>query len=168
MISDEIDFESKGNLEFWIMKKHLDFRRCFPSFCQAWLGVHAKVQPPPFSSHLEEVRCQESPKSMKICTCKAAQVTARESCCWICENWIEQEVCYIPGTCLCTLRLMKADWVVLICQLLALLAVPGWSGPASSSEEVVNVFAYFSVDGFSRRAKMSQHRSGITELNFGN
>ncbi|CAK8985659.1 unnamed protein product [Durusdinium trenchii] len=75
---------------------------------KAWVGVHAKVQPAPFSSHLEEV-------------------SATESCCWICENWVEQEVCYIPG----------------------------WSGPASA-EEVVDVFAYFSVDGFSRPSRLNR------------
>lgn len=77
-------------------------------FEKAWLGVHAKVQPALFSSRLEEV-------------------SARESCCWICENWVEQEVCYIPG----------------------------WSGPMSGAE-VQEVFAYFSVDGYSRPSRLSR------------
>lgn len=77
-------------------------------FEKAWLGVHAKVQPALFSSRLEEV-------------------SARESCCWICENWVEQEVCYIPG----------------------------WSGPMSGAE-VQEVFAFFSVDGYSRPSRLSR------------
>lgn len=63
-------------------------------FEKAWLGVHAKVQPNPFAARLDEVN-------------------ARESCCWICENWVEQEVCYIPG----------------------------WSGPSPSVQEVFAYFS---------------------------
>ncbi|CAE7224762.1 CPK26, partial [Symbiodinium natans] len=80
------------------------------SWEKAWLGVHAKVQSAP-------AFVQES-----------EEVSANERCCWICENWVAQEVFYIPG----------------------------WSGAETSLDEVVNVFAYFSVDNFTRPTRLSK------------
>ena len=35
--------------------------------------------------------------SINVAPLELVEVSATESCCWICENWVEQEVCYIPG-----------------------------------------------------------------------
>jgi len=68
------------------------------------MGIHAKVQSAPAFQQSDEV-------------------SANERCCWICENWVVQEVSYIPG----------------------------WSG---DTIEVENVFAYFSVDNFTRPTRL--------------
>ncbi|CAE7335004.1 Nlrc3 [Symbiodinium pilosum] len=80
------------------------------SWEKAWLGVHAKVQSAP-------AFVQES-----------EEVSANERCCWICENWVMQEVCYIPG----------------------------WSGSEKVLDDNLNIFVYFSVDNFTRPTRLSK------------
>lgn len=87
-----------------------------------WLGVQARVQQPAAFNgicHFEDVRINER-------------------CCWICENWVEQPVCYIPG----------------------------WSGPETSADDIANVYAYFSVDGFSRPSRLSKVTDKFFERHF--
>ena len=99
-------------------KAFLRLKELLSCLSEAWLGVQSKVQPA-FRRPLEEV-------------------TATESCCWICENWVEQEVHYIPGPFCSAWRKQS----------------PGWSGPL---EEVTKVFAYFSIDGFTRPLRFNSH-----------
>ncbi|CAE8646561.1 unnamed protein product, partial [Polarella glacialis] len=49
-------------------------------------------------------------------------VRLNERCCWICENWVDHAVSYIPG----------------------------WSGYEEEPDEVLQVFAFFSIDGFTK------------------
>eukprot|EP00931_Biecheleriopsis_adriatica_P055242 TRINITY_DN32604_c0_g1_i1.p1 TRINITY_DN32604_c0_g1~~TRINITY_DN32604_c0_g1_i1.p1 ORF type:complete len:1681 (+),score=315.31 TRINITY_DN32604_c0_g1_i1:55-5097(+) len=75
-----------------------------------WLGVHAKVQPPSLFNGRNEFE----------------EVRINTRCCWICENWVEEVISYIPG----------------------------WSGSEISAEDVTEVFAYFSIDGFARPTRL--------------
>jgi hypothetical protein len=61
-----------------------------------------------------------------------------ERCCWICENWVQETVSYIPG----------------------------WSGPEVSIEDVSQVFAYFSIDGFQRPTRLSRTTEKFYERQF--
>jgi len=57
------------------------------------------------------------------------EVVARDvDICWICENWIEQRVSYIPG----------------------------WSGNETSADEVKSVVAYLSIDDFAYPLRLSR------------
>lgn len=56
-----------------------------------------------------------------------ASVERDVGCCWLCNNWVEQEVSYIPG----------------------------WSGPEKRYDEVVSVFVYFSIDSFTTPTALS-------------
>eukprot|EP00930_Biecheleria_cincta_P060897 TRINITY_DN4647_c2_g1_i1.p1 TRINITY_DN4647_c2_g1~~TRINITY_DN4647_c2_g1_i1.p1 ORF type:complete len:1790 (-),score=358.53 TRINITY_DN4647_c2_g1_i1:120-5489(-) len=71
-----------------------------------WVDTHAQVQLPAsfgMRAQFEDVRLNER-------------------CCWICENWVEEQIYYVPG----------------------------WSGSETSPWDVTQVYVYFSVDGFSR------------------
>jgi len=94
------------------------------------MGMH----PPVFSQ--EDLQLEKSwvaartkaqqPLDFATNSCEDVRRDAR--CCWICENWVEQRVSYIPG----------------------------WSGPEISPDEVVSVLAFFSVDGFTTGTKLTR------------
>ncbi|CAK0882542.1 unnamed protein product [Prorocentrum cordatum] len=56
-----------------------------------------------------------------------ASVERDVGCCWLCHNWVEQEVSYIPG----------------------------WSGPEGTPDEVVSVYAFFGIDSFATPTALS-------------
>jgi len=89
-----------------------------------WVQVHSKVQAPADfgrTSLFEDVR-------------------VNERCCWICENWVE----------------------------LALTYIPGWSGPEKSLDEATNVFVFFSSDGFTRPVRLARTTERYYERQFSN
>jgi len=79
---------------------------------KAWIAVHAKAQQSLDFGNTE--------------VCEDVRRNAR--CCWVCENWVEQRVSYIPG----------------------------WSGDETSADEVTAVYAFFSLDGFTRPTKLAK------------
>lgn len=87
-----------------------------------WVDVHSKVQDP--LNFGEYLACDD--------------VHADGHCCWICENWVQQLVSYVPG----------------------------WSGPETSSDEVQRVFAFFSTDGFLRPTRLARTTEPYVERDF--
>jgi len=65
-------------------------------------------------------------------------VRLNERCCWICENWVQEVVSYYPG----------------------------WSGPEQSFDEVDVVFAYFSIDGFTRPTRLTKTEEKYVDRKF--
>lgn len=71
-----------------------------------WVNTHAQVQlPAAFGARVQ-----------------FEDVRLNERCCWICENWVEEQIYYVPG----------------------------WSGSEASPQDATEVYAYFSVDGYAR------------------
>lgn len=89
-------------------------------FEKEWVKVHEKVQRP---AEFGAAGCFDT-------------VQGNERCCWICENWVEEQVCYIPG----------------------------WSGP--KEEEIETIFAFFSIDGFKRPTRLVRSSERYYERQF--
>eukprot|EP00441_Pelagodinium_beii_P033345 CAMPEP_0197644852 /NCGR_PEP_ID=MMETSP1338-20131121/17692_1 /TAXON_ID=43686 ORGANISM="Pelagodinium beii, Strain RCC1491" /NCGR_SAMPLE_ID=MMETSP1338 /ASSEMBLY_ACC=CAM_ASM_000754 /LENGTH=1652 /DNA_ID=CAMNT_0043218317 /DNA_START=87 /DNA_END=5045 /DNA_ORIENTATION=+ len=87
-----------------------------------WVKVHSKVQLP---------SCFDAKTEFE-------DVRINERCCWICENWVAQQVCYIPGV----------------------------SGPEIHAEEVTEVFAFFSIDGFARPSRLTKTSDKLYKRTF--
>lgn len=85
-----------------------------------WVAARARVQQPiEFGSSSDSVRLNDC-------------------CCWICHNWVEHRISYIPG----------------------------WSGPEADCDEVKEVLAFFSTDSFVQSTKLVKVKEPFQRLQF--
>jgi len=87
-----------------------------------WVGVQSRVQ------HASNFSGSDRFEDVRI----------NERCCWICENWVEEPICYIPG----------------------------WSGSETSADAVTSVYAYFSIDDFSKPSRLTRTTEKYFERHF--
>jgi Ca2+-binding EF-hand superfamily protein len=98
------------------------------------LGFSTAPHPETFSNEDLEIERNwvmsrtKAQQPLEFASAPSDDVRRNATCCWICENWVEHRVSYIPG----------------------------WSGPEVSPDQVFAVFAFFSIDGFSRATKLTR------------